>query len=626
MNKKYRLCFLGYQNLTNLARSALASMDLTDTEVRLVDCNVETLQKTVDQALAEGYEYFIAGSANAAEFRRRYKAHLTEITLRPVDYLSAIKKALKIGRSPVLVLYRHGRSVDLPLLEDLSGITLETIVYEDSAELQEGILHTAGDVIVGAGHANELAMELGRKTVLLYPGEDSVGFAIRRARALAVELEKEAHRSRTVEAILGSAPIGLIVSDPEGRITLFNRAARSYAMMGNARLLGKSLTEVLPPLSPEAFLRTGEQESDQRRLINGAMMRTVQVRIMDREEMVGVLTTIYPDNSRRSAQALEAAEQFRAYGTWKDVIGSSPAVRNLVREAKAAADTDYQLALIGEPGTSKTFYAECIHNGSARAKMPCITINASALPDQDVSRVLFGSEDAAGIRPGLLEIAGKGTVILRNLSLASGIVQTALLHTLTNRQFLRLGGIVPIPFEARIITIMDRDGPDGILFPLWHSLSVLTIHVPPLRERMQDIPALFAHFAAQEAGLHGQRRLQKASDELLQYYRWPGNLEELTAVCSRYAFFISQTTKPAPAARYLLLLQAIGEDNLFEEVLCRHPALAQIRKNGGKNAEKIPSEELLAGIEDLKQILKYNNETIAGKLSIGRTTLWRILK
>ena len=198
MNKKYRLCFLGYQNLTELARSALAGMELPDTEVRLADCNVETLQKTVDQAIADGYDYFIAGSANAAEFRRHYKAHLTEITLRPVDYLLAINKALKIGRSPVLVLYRHGRPVDLPLLEDLSGISLETIVYEDSADLQEGILHAAGDVVVGAGHANELAMELGRKAVLLYPGEDSVKSAIRRARALAVELEKEARRSRTI--------------------------------------------------------------------------------------------------------------------------------------------------------------------------------------------------------------------------------------------------------------------------------------------------------------------------------------------------------------------------------------------------------------------------------------------
>ena len=146
------------------------------------------------------------------------------------------------------------------------------------------------------------------------------------------------------------------------------------------------------------------------------------------------------------------------------------------------------------------------------------------------------------------------------------------------------------------------------------------------RERAQDIPDLFAYFAAQESGLSGQRRTLKANDELLRYYSWPGNLQELSAVCGRYAYFLSQATKPTPAARHLLLIEAIGEDKLFEEVLRRHPALAQIRESGGKNAEKIPAEELLAGIEDLKRILKYSNDTIAKKLSVGRTTLWRILK
>lgn len=623
---KYRICLLGYQKLTELARAALKSLDLPDTEVRIAECNVETLQKTVEQAITEGYDSFIAGSANAAEFRRHFKSHLTEIALRPIDYLSAIKKAQTLGQSPVLVLYRYGRTVDLPMLEYLSGISLETIVYEDSADLQDGILAAKGDVIVGAGHANELALELGRKAVLLYPGADSVKNAILRARAMAVELEKEIRKSCTIEAILGSAPIGLIVSDPGGRITLFNRAARNYSMVGNARLLGKSLSEVLPPLSPEAFLRSGEQETDQRRLINGAMMRTVQVRITDREEMVGVLTTIYPDNSRRSNQSTDAAEKFRAYGTWEDAIGSSPAITSFIREAKATSDAGYPLAIIGEPGTSKTFYAGCIHNGSVNAKSPCVTINASALPDQEVSRVLFGSEDAAGVRPGLLELAGSGTVILRNLPLASKIVQNALLLAITKQQFLRLGGLTPVPFKARVITIADSDDSEGILLPLWHTLSVLTLHVPPLRERAQDIPALFAHLAAQDASLSSQRRTLKADSELLQYYSWPGNMLELQAACSRYAFLLSKATRPTPAARHLLLIQAIGEDNLFAEVLRRHPALAQIRDTGGKAAEKIPAEKLLAGIADLKTILKYNNETIARKLSVGRTTLWRILK
>lgn len=673
---KYRICFLGYRNLTDLARSALESLQLQDTEVRLEDCNVETLQQTVDQAAADGFEIFIAGSANAAEFRRHYKLHLVEIHLRPVDYLTAIQKALQIGSRPCLALYRFGRPVDLPLLEKLAGISLETISYEDSAQLMEGIRSAQGDVILGGGHATELAEECGKKSVLLYPGEDSIRSAIRRARALAAELEREMHRSRIVQSIIGDAPIGLIVTDVDGNITVCNRAARSYAMLGSARVLRKPLAEVLPPLAPEEFLRSGEKQLDQRKLVNGAMMRCVHVRIQDRDQLIGVLTTIYPDNTRRSKEEQEIAERFRVHASWEDVIGDSPAVQRLLQEAKAVADSDQPLVILGESGTGKTFYARCIHNASARRKSPCITVNAASLPDQELSRVLLGTEEGDTIRPGLLELAGNGTIILRGLSLASKIVQNALLQTFDDRSFLRLGGMTPVPFRARVITILDaetggslEEASAGINEPLRYLLSVLTLRIPPLRERREDIPAMFEFYALQasEAVPGERRKAPKVSAEVLRYYSWPGNLFELNAVCKRYIFLLSKEVRLTPASRHLLLLQSIGEEKILSEILGRHPALLEIGKYSGKQNAKAghkksgsrteaaaadntadltieqsdpannaasaddrkkshPIDDIIAGIEDMKRILKYNNDTIAQKLSISRTTLWRITK
>lgn len=103
---------------------------------------------------------------------------------------------------------------------------------------------------------------------------------------------------------------------------------------------------------------------------------------------------------------------------------------------------------------------------------------------------------------------------------------------------------------------------------------------------------------------------------MLRYYSWPGNLNELSAVSRRYTALSAETASITPVMRHQLLIQAIGEENLFLEILSRHPALL--------NAAKSPTGELLAGLKDLKQVLRYNNNTIAEKLSLSRTTLWRL--
>lgn len=107
-------------------------------------------------------------------------------------------------------------------------------------------------------------------------------------------------------------------------------------------------------------------------------------------------------------------------------------------------------------------------------------------------------------------------------------------------------------------------------------------------------------------------------EEVLLFYSWPGNLSELMTVCKRYAFLMTGGVNQTANARHLLMVQAIGEDKLFEEIVKKHPSLA--------DAGNSPRESVMDGINDIKCILKYSNEKIAEKLSISRTTLWRIKK
>jgi len=618
MSKLHKICFLGYGQLYSIAQKAIELLDYKDIDIRLVECNVETLPETVSTAISDGYEVFIAGAANAAEFARHSSAHLVEIRIGSTDYMLAIKKALQLGSRPVIAVYRFSRSIDVALLEELSGVKLGMILYEDSIELQDGIMNTDGDVIIGASHACETAAELNKKSVLLYPGVDSVQNAIQRAHTLSIELNKEIQRSRTTQAIINHAPFGLVVNDEYGRITIFNRTARKMTDMTEAKIQGRLLADVVPALSPDDFLESGQRQEDRRKLINGVMIRCVQTRIEYNQDLIGVLTTLYPDNTRRKKPGELASVNFTAQGNWKNVIGKSKAIQTLIHQAKAMAESDYPLLIEGEDGTGKNFFAQCIHNGSFRAHEPYITVNAAILPDQEAAKALFGSESGESVRLGLFELAQNGTIVLQNLAAASKVVQSCLLQAITERKFLRLGGTVPIAFRARVITIMSSDISDAnLLEGLRLKLSVLRLSVPPLREREEDILPLFAFYLAQENG-GPQRRAIGAFNEVLQFYSWPGNQVELSTVSKRYAFLLSQGAHQTANARQLLLIQAIGEDKLFAEIMKKHPALADIGHSS------VP--DVLAGIDAIKHILKYNNDKVAEKLSLSRTTLWRLKK
>ena len=616
MEKEFKICVLAYGKLYAMAKHVIDSFEYEDTELLLCECNVETLSAAVEQAEKQGCEIFVAGAANAAEFSRCSRSHLVEIRMGTVDYLRAIKKAAAIGTRPVIAAYRYSRAVNLPLLEELSDTELQLLQYEDSAELYHGILHTDADVVIGASHAAQIAEELHKNSVLVYFSEDSVRSALRRARLLAQDLQKNARLNRIHQAILNDSPFGLAVSDPEDQVQLMTPAFRRLAGLEGVRLQGHTLTELAPAVASEAFLAGEARQSDQRRLVNGAMLRCVQTRIEERGQPVGVLNILYPDNARRDRGGQSEAPAFRAHYRWKNSIGASPAMQEATRLARQLADLPQPLMITGEAAVGKNFFSQCIHNDSRRAGEPYVTVNLSALPDQDASRVLFGTEDAAGVRPGLFELAQNGTLVLQELGAATPVVQGCILQVLTDRQFRRLGGTAFLPFRARPVTVCEEIDRAQVREDLWQRLSVFRLEVPPLRERTEDIVPSFL-WMSQESG----RSLRKTSsefEELLCFYSWPGNLPELSAVCTRYLYFLQQNEKASAGAKQSCLIQAIGEDELLEEFRRRYPALLQPADADAK--------ALSEAVEQMKHLLKYNNEKIAEKLSLSRTTLWRIKK
>jgi transcriptional regulator with GAF, ATPase, and Fis domain len=229
------------------------------------------------------------------------------------------------------------------------------------------------------------------------------------------------------------------------------------------------------------------------------------------------------------------------------IVGHESGLRGVMQRVEQVAATDAPVLLFGETGTGKEVVARAIHARSSRAKAPIVRVNCGALPPGLVDSELFGHErgsftGAVNTRQGWFERADGGTLFLDEIAELPPDAQVRLLRIVQDGTFERVGGQKPITVDVRIVAATHRDlramVVDGkFREDLWYRLSVFPIQLPPLRERVEDIPALASHFA-RRAGLRlgGSPLALSAADlALLLRYPWPGNVRELAAVIERAA-------------------------------------------------------------------------------------------
>jgi transcriptional regulator with PAS, ATPase and Fis domain len=230
----------------------------------------------------------------------------------------------------------------------------------------------------------------------------------------------------------------------------------------------------------------------------------------------------------------------------RQVIGESPAWRQVLRRATQVAATETTVFLQGESGTGKEVLARFIHRASPRRNGPFVAINCAALPDQLLESELFGYERGAftgahQTKPGQIEVAATGVLFLDEVSEMNLAAQAKLLRFVQEREFQRLGGTRPVKADVRVIAASNRDlrraVADGAFREdLYYRLQVFDIPIPPLRERPEDIPLLAESFlAALGRSMGHQIRLTQASLQKLAGHSWPGNVRELQNALERAA-------------------------------------------------------------------------------------------
>ena len=274
--------------------------------------------------------------------------------------------------------------------------------------------------------------------------------------------------------------------------------------------------------------------------INADELKLNIARILERQQL--------EDENRYLRNLVRTEFQF------SNLIGNSSKMRDVFAVASQVARRDSTVLITGESGTGKELLAKALHQNSTRVGKPFITVNCGALPETLIEAELFGHTKgaftgAAGERTGKFEAANEGTVFLDEIGELPLSMQVKLLRVLQEREVDKLGSSHPVKVNVRIIAATNRDlklqVEDGeFREDLYYRLSVITIELPPLRSRREDIPFLTAHFLKRYSERYNTGRLVLEDEalELLQKYDWPGNIRELENVVERVSVLATGNT------------------------------------------------------------------------------------
>ena len=302
------------------------------------------------------------------------------------------------------------------------------------------------------------------------------------------------------------------------------------------------------------------------------------------------------------------------------VIGISAAWRELLKRAARVAATEATTCLQGESGTGKEVVARFIHSRSPRRRGPFVAINCAALPEQLLESELFGFERGAFTgaqqsKPGQIELAAGGVLFLDEVTEMTPAAQAKFLRVLQEREFVRLGGTRAVQTNVRVIAATNRNLHEAVAqgefrADLYYRLNVFDIHIPPLRLRREDIPALVAGFLREfehTAG-RGVELTPEAMDALLEH-DWPGNVRELRNVIER-ATIMCEEGSIRPADLSLWSASPAQADSTDLEVLERRTIERVMRETNGN---KVRASRKL-GISRMQlyiRLRKYGLETPA---------------
>lgn len=441
------------------------------------------------------------------------------------------------------------------------------------------------------------------------------------------------------ETILDNVPIGIIYSDTDNVVRFINKTYAGYLRVGKDEALGRKITELIPTSRASVVMQSGVPELgstcriqrgdgcitlivnrlplyDEYNNVVGFISQSI---ISETDELKGLAEKIDQLDGKVSFYRQRMQSALSAMYSLHNILGVSDAIRKAKAHLTLYAKTESPLLILGETGSGKELFASALHQESNRADGPFVCINCAAIPQELFESELFGYLAGAFSgahkdgKVGQIELADTGTLFLDEIGDMPLQIQAKLLRVIEDKTVFRVGATKGNRIDFRIVAATHRDLKAAVREnkfreDLYYRLNPLTLHIPPLCERLEDIPLLIENFLAKL----GRKDISFTEDAMLALtrYTWPGNIRELRNVVDR--------------AVSLCKGASIGLADLPTEVLASGPRCA-----AGTSEQCIKSLKLFRSSNEYNVIsaaLERNNWNMvrtAKALGISRATLYQ---
>lgn len=624
-----KIAIVGYPPFSDLARDILIDIpswvqyEITELPLKFLTSpdTIRELKSYFDPATV-----VISGDRSALALKQILTNLVIPVKVTGFDLLEIIQKA---GTNEAVIMNFGEEIHELSSIASLLKTNIRQINFTELQEAYNILEHLRSEGIrnvIGGSWVCSAAAQLGLNGIFYYTPramENAIQDAINFLKVYRTETE-----SLTLfKTMMDLNRSGIISIDAEAKVQTVNKVTERLLGIKSHTAINQRIEKIIPNIT--ANVPMSQWKEPQFNIIfehnKQKIMADIVPVIIHGEKNGHLIALDDVVNLQEKEQKIRkniTQKPMVAHYRFEDIIGSSRAIQDTIRQARKFSSADSAILIHGESGTGKELFSQSIHNASSRNMQPFVAVNCAALPESLIDSELFGYEGGSftGARKegkaGLFEQAHQGTIFLDEISELPLHLQSRLLRVLQEKEIVRIGGHQVIPINVRIICASNKNLLECVKEgtfreDLYFRISVLQLYLPPLRKRTEDIPKLFHHFIKKKNQLTSPL-FERINLDILTSYHWPGNVRELENVSERF-LVLCKGEKLTAQKIYQIL-----KNSLYPSYSLPPSSPKEEMHN------RLISEEEL--IEQALRKAEGNKEKAAEILGISRTTLWRKMK
>lgn len=556
---------------------------------------------------------------------------VVEMKISAYDIVNSIKEIFDIEEA-VAVLGYENITYGFDILETIKKVNVVKVKREEGKDLRASIeecVKKGIKVFMGDTKVTRVCEEMGHKCYLIRSGEASVVSALEKADEILRILKDQMENSKRYEALMDCVHDGVIATDEESRIVAYNNTAQEILGIEKNEFLGKKIDELFPEEKDKPSFYNNRSVYDVIEKINGVnvTLTRIPIKVLDEDKgSVSVFQDIRKlQKFEQKVRAQLSGKGLKAKYEFSDIIYESSVMKKAVDKAKKFSLFDSTVLIQGSSGVGKELFVQSMHSYSHRKRGPFVAINCGALPESIIESELFGYEEGAftgskkGGKPGVFEMAHKGTIFLDEISELPINIQSQLLRVIQEREIMRLGDNKVIPLDIRIICATNKSlrkmvEEGKFREDLFFRINTLSFVIPPLKKRIEDIKVLSDFYLEKYCKKYSKevKGFTPEAIKVLSENEFKGNVRELQNLIERAVILCDKNI--------------IDQKDIIDE------DMEDFKNDGTENEEEFLEKDYsLKELENKYINYIFQREEGSVKkaceiLKIDRTTLWRKMK